>query len=73
MVDVGMMQVTSRRVWLHGLPALAIIQLHPVVFPVFDFAGALESLSKELAKIIVVRSVFKSKVSDIAEVLVELL
>ena len=33
---------------LHDLPALSVVQLHPVVFAVFDLAGALERLREEL-------------------------
>jgi hypothetical protein len=39
----------SRRVRLEDLPALAVVQLHPVVLAVLDLSSALESLSEQLA------------------------
>lgn len=58
---------------LHGFPALAVVELHPIVLAIFDFAGVLESLSEELAQIFVVGCVLEAKVADVAEVFVELL
>ena len=59
------------RVMLHGFPSLAIVQLHPVIFSIFDFASVLEGLSKEVSKVVVVRSVLEAKVSYIAQVFVK--
>ncbi len=58
-----------------GVPALSriLVDLHPVVFAVLDLAGVLESLSKELAEIVVVGGVFEAEVADVREVLAELL
>ena len=48
-VGVGVVhRLRSRWVRLEDLPALAVVQLHPVVLAVFDLSGALESLSKQL-------------------------
>jgi len=73
-VHVGVVHLLdSRRVRLHDLPALPVVQLHPVVLAILDLAGALEGLGKELAQVVVVGGVLESKVADVAEVLVELL
>jgi len=56
----------GRRVGLHNLPALSIVQLHPVVLAILDLAGALESLSEQLAEIVVIWLVLKTQVSDVA-------
>jgi hypothetical protein len=61
------------RVRFHHLPALAIVQLHPVVLAILDFSGALKCLCKEFAQVVVVGGVFKPKVAYVAKVLVELL
>lgn len=58
---------------LHSLPSFAIIELHPIVLSIFDFAGVLERLSEQLTQIVVVRSILKSKVPDVAKVFAELL
>jgi len=57
---------------LHEFPAFAAVQLHPVVFSIFDLASVLQDLSEEITEIIVIGSVFETKVPDIREVLVEL-
>lgn len=50
LVDVGMVHLLNGRgVGFHYLPALSIVQLHPVVLPIFDFSSALKRLGKELA------------------------
>lgn len=58
---------------LHGLPSFAVVELHPVIFPIFDLAGVLQRLGEQLAKIVVVWSVFKAQVPNVAKILVELL
>ena len=58
---------------LDGLPSFAVVQLHPVVLPVFHLARALQGLGEEVAEVVVVGGVFESKVSHICEVLVEFL
>lgn len=73
-VDVGMVHgLGGRRVRLHGFPALAIVQLHPVVFTILNLARALQGLGEELAEVVVVGCVLEAQVTDVAEVLVELL
>ena len=73
MVLVGIVHLLdSRRVRLHHFPSLAVVQLHPVVLAVFNLPGALECLSEQLAQVVVVGGVLKSKVPDVAQVLVEL-
>ena len=58
---------------LGSLPALAVVELHPIIFSILNLAGALESLGEEVAKVVVIWSILKSKVADVAEILVELL
>lgn len=58
---------------LHCLPTFAIVQLHPIVFAVFNLAGIFESLGEEFPEVIVVWSVLKPEIPDVAQVLVELL
>jgi hypothetical protein len=58
---------------LHDLPALAIVQLHPVVLAVLNLASALERLGEELAEVVVVGGILETKVADVAKVLVEFL
>ena len=60
-------------VMLGSLPALAVVELHPIILSILNLAGALESLGEEVAKVVVIWSILKSKVPDIAEVLVEFL
>jgi hypothetical protein len=54
-VEVGL-----RGVRLHGFPAFAVVQLHPVVLAVFNFARVLERLREEFAKVLVVGCVFEA-------------
>jgi hypothetical protein len=58
---------------LHGLPAASAIQLHPVIFSIFHFAGVFESLSKQVAAEVIVRSILESQVANVAEILIEFL
>lgn len=58
---------------LHGLPALAVVKLHPVVLAVLDLARVLECLSEEIAHVVVVGRVLEAEVADVGQVLVELL
>ena len=74
LVGVGVVHgLHSRWVRLENLPALAVVELHPVVLAVLDLAGALERLREELAEVVVVRGVLEAQVADVAQVLVELL
>jgi hypothetical protein len=74
LMDVGMMHLLNGRwVGLHYLPALSIVQLHPVVLAVFNLPSALERLGEEFAQVIVIGGILKAEVTDIAQVLVELL
>jgi len=66
LVGSTMVQMCGRRVCLHGLPPLAIVQLHPVILAVLNLTSALECLGEQLAQIVVVWSILKSKVADIA-------
>lgn len=63
----------GRWVRLHLLPALAVVELHPIILAILHFPGALQSLSEQLTQIVVVGCVLKTEVADIAEVFVELL
>lgn len=74
LVGVGVLQmVGGGRMGLEHLPALSVVQLHPVVLAILNLAGALESLSEQLAEIVVVWCVLETKVSDVAQVFVKLL
>jgi len=72
-VDVVVQLLDGRWVRLHHFPALAVVELHPVILAIFHLAGALECLREQLAEVVVVGCVFEAKVSHVAEVLVELL
>jgi hypothetical protein len=63
----------SGRVRLHHLPALAVVQLHPVVLAILNLPGALKRLGEELTQVVVVRGVLETEVANVAEVLVEFL
>ena len=66
-------EVLRLTVVLGRLPPLAIVKLHPVILSILDLASALESLSEQVAKVVVIWGILKSKVADVAEVLVKLL
>jgi len=55
------------------VPALAVVELHPVVLAVLNLTSALESLSEEITKVVVIGSVLETKVANVGQVLVELL
>jgi hypothetical protein len=65
--------VVMRGVFGNGFPPLAIVQLHPVVFSVIHLAAVFQGLSKESTKEVIVGCVLKTKVSHVAQVLVELI
>lgn len=74
LVDVGMMHLLNGRwVGFHYLPALPIVQLHPVVLAVLNLPSTLQRLSEEFAQVIVVRCILKAEVTHIAQILIELL
>lgn len=74
LVGVGVVhRLHSRRVRLEHLPALSIVQLHPVILAVLDLSGALESLGEQLAEVVVVGGILETEVANIAQVLVKLL
>ncbi len=58
---------------LDSLPAPPTIQLHPVIFAVFNFTRVLQCLSEKVPQKVVVWGIFKSEITDIAEILVEFL
>lgn len=75
---------TGARVWvvqvcgamiLHRVPPLSRIlaDLHPVVLAILDVASVLQGLGEELSKVVVVGGVLETEVSDVCQVLVELL
>lgn len=70
---VAVVQVRSRSVALHRLPAFAVVDFHPVVLAILNLASALESLREQLAQVVVVGSVLEAEVAHVAEVLVEFL
>lgn len=57
-----------RRVGLVFPPA-AVVELHPVILSILDFACVLKGLGKEVSEVVVVRSVFETEVADIGKVL----
>lgn len=63
----------SSWVGLHHLPALAVVQLHPVVFAVLDLSSALQGLGEKLAQVVVVGGILEAEVANVAQVLVKLL
>lgn len=58
-----------------GIPSFSriLIDLHPVVLAVFNFARVLQGLSEELPKVVIVGCILKSKVTNIGKILAELL
>src|ERR1700722_15103969 len=62
-----------RWVLLHRFPALAVIELHPIVLAILHLAGVLQRLREELTEVVVIRRVFKSKISNVAQIFVQLL
>lgn len=62
-----------RGMLLHMLPTLAIVDLHPIVIAVLDVPNVLKCLSEQVSEIVIVRRVLETKVSDVAQVFVELL
>lgn len=73
-VDIGVVHgLNSGRVRLHRLPPLAIVQLHPIILAILNLSSALEGLGKELPEVVVVGGILEAQVTDVAEVLVELL
>lgn len=65
-------RVVLRGVWF-VFPSSSVVQFHPVVFTVLNFAGVFESLCKEVPKVVVVRGVLKAKVANISKIFIELL
>ena len=72
-VLTSLVQMSLRWVLLHVLPALSIVDLHPVVLAILHFAGILESLGEQIAKVVVVGSVLEAKIADIGEIFVKFL
>ena len=60
LVDVGMVHLLNCRMGFHYLPALAIVELHPVVLAVLNLASALECLGEEFAEVVVSASSHQS-------------
>lgn len=63
-IVVGL-QVSLTGVLLHGLPALAVVQLHPIVLAIFNLATILQCLSEQIAQVVVVGSVLKAEVANV--------
>lgn len=75
---------TGARVWvvqvcgamiLHRVPPLSriLVDLHPVVLAILDITSVLQGLGKKLSEVVVIGGIFETKVSDVRQVLVELL
>lgn len=58
------MEMLLRRIRL-VLPSAPIVQFHPIVLAVLDFAGIFQGLRKKISQVIVVGSVLESEVADI--------
>lgn len=75
------MELTSRRIgkcivveMLLGrvrlvLPSSSVVELHPVIFAVFDLSCIFQGLREQVPQVVVIRCVFEPKVADISEVL----
>ena len=61
------------RVLGDGFPSLAVVELHPIILPILNFAAVLESLSEQVPEEIVIGGIFETKVPHICEILVELI
>lgn len=61
------------RVFGNRLPALTIIKLHPIIFPVFYFSSVLQCLSEEVSKKVVIGCILEPEVPYVAQILVELI
>jgi hypothetical protein len=68
-VDVG---VVRRRVRL-VLPSPAVVQLHPVVLPIFHLSRVFQSLGEQVSQVIVVGRILKTKVPNVGQILAEFL
>ena len=51
------------------LPSSSIVELHPVIFAIFDLPCVLQGLREQVSQVVVIRCVFEPKVADISEVL----
>ena len=54
-------------------PAPSIVQLHPVILSVLNFASVLQSLREQITEVIIIGGIFEPKVANVRQVLVELL
>lgn len=71
--SIGAVQVVVRSIWLCRLPTLASVKLHPVVLSILYITRVLKGLGEEVTQIVVVGSVLEAEVSNVCEVLGELL
>ena len=62
-----LLQVLLRRVGLVFPPA-AVVEFHPVIFSILDFACVFKGLGQEVSEVVVVRGIFEAEVADISEV-----
>lgn len=72
-VLTALVQVSLRWMLLHVLPALPVVDLHPVILAIFHLAGVLESLREKVAEVVVVRCVLEAEVTDVREIFVKFL
>jgi len=54
------------------VPALAAVQLHPVVFAILDLASVLQRGGEEFAEVVIIGLVLEAQVANVGKVLVEL-
>lgn len=54
-------------------PAPSVVQLHPVIFSVFNIASVFQSLCEEVPKVVIVGGVLESKIPYVSEILVKFL
>lgn len=69
---VAWVVLVGRRVFGNSLPALTIIKLHPIIFPILYLSGILQCLSEEVSKQVVIGCILEPEVPYVAQVLVKL-
>lgn len=52
-------------------PTSTVVQLHPVVLPIFNFPCVLQGLSEEVSQIVIIGSVLETEVANVGQILVE--
>jgi hypothetical protein len=58
---------------LESFPISATVKLHPIVLAILYFSSIFQRLGEQIPKIVIIWRVLESKISDIAQILAELL